>query len=337
MSQQELHTVIIPSPLAELAVSKRETCGKYATKTGKGYHVATELQFLSFFCILKSLSPNTSQLSEWQEDMDSMMAVTNLSRRAIYGYMHKLKALGLITTDKAVDLDKRKKWTNISLISWEKLAEKYGYSNNKYQEFIPVTYEKFNEKQTPKYILIQAEILTNKRKQAYMVAKKYRKLNTGNYAQEATERKKSKSVKDFTLEAKRVLLNWTSLYCSVPLDQSKSEGEEYHNAENKQLLSKINPSTDRGLFGFCRSYNFKGLYSSIYMKKQIAGRGFGTFTRAKIYSNVMNRAPKYTVTDYTGDIPQLVKCSMKDIFERSSKRSGVWLTDTYQPKKMAVA
>lgn len=317
--------------MAELAVSKRETCGKYAVKTGQGYHVATELQFLGFFCILKSLSPNSGQLTDWQEDIDSMMAVTNLSRRGIYAYIQKLQTMELITAHKAIDLDKRKKWSNISLVSWERLAEKYGYADRKYQEFIPVTYEKFNEKQTPKYILIHAEMLSNQRKQAYMIEKKHRKA-TQNYAQEENQYQKAKPIKDKLSEAKKFLLKWTSLYCSVPLDQSKSEGD-YQSEETKQLLSYINPSINRGLFGIQRGYNFKDIQRSIYMKKQVVARGFGTFAKTKIYSNVMNRAPKYIITDHSGDIPMQTKCSMKGIYDRIGKRSGVWLTDSFIPTK----
>jgi hypothetical protein len=333
MSQPQLHTVIIPCHLAEYAVYQRATCGKYAAKTGKGYHVATELQYIAFFCILKSYSKDSGRIQSWTQDIDGLMAITNLSRRAIYSYIKKLHELELIRLNPT--FDKREKWADFSLISWDKLAEKYGYSELKYQAFIPVTYECFNEKQTPKYVLIQAEIIANQRKQAYMIAKKNRNHNQ-NYAPQKKEKKnEDNSPERCMAEAKQVLLKWTSVFKSINLDKRESEDEV--KAMLSQFVSTINPSINRGLAGYMRAFNFKDLYRSIYLKKQLEKRGFGSFQRIKIYSHAFNRAPKYYITDYTGDIPVQIKLAMKDIYDRQQKLSGVWLTDHYKPIKNQAA
>lgn len=327
MSSSNTHTVIIPAPLAGISVGLRETCGKYAVKTGKGYHVATELHYLSFFCILKSWSPNSGMIINWTDNLEELKAISNLSRRAVYSYIKKLHALGLIIPSPS-PVDRREKYKSFRMISWDKLADKYNYSGHQYKDFITVTYEKNNELHHPKYLIVQAEIQANQTKQAYMIAKKSAQFKQ-NSANGENKIKVATSAKECLAIAKQTLEKWCALYQNLPIDKSKSAVDL---DDTKQFMSTINPAINRGLWGFKRSYNFKQIQRSSYLKKQLVRRGFGVFESLKFLSPVMNRAPKYSIVNHEGDYPTIEKRQMKAIYDPHKKFSGVWLPDAFKSK-----
>ncbi|MCF8255381.1 MAG: hypothetical protein K9H61_02385 [Bacteroidia bacterium] len=334
------YQIIIPATLAEIAVSKREINGKYAVKTGKGYRVATELHYLSFFCILKAYSPNSGHIHQWTDELETLMSISNLSRRGLYKYINKLKEMELIYPDK-IQSDGRRKLSSFSMVSWDRLAEKYELDT--FKKFIPIVYEKDNQDHHPKYLLIKAEIQHNQDKQAYMIGKKCKRFKQ-NYAQQqdpdfpshkATTKLPNSTPDKDRATAFEIGSLWTKLFRGYKADTT-SESEDEYSASFYNFISKINPSINRGLEGFRRSYSFSDLHRSIYLKKQLEKRGFGTFKRSiKIYSEVENRPAKFVATNEDGTSKTK---QMKSVFNRQTKQSGVWLPDSFisnKPKKAA--
>lgn len=329
------YQIKIPASLAEIAVCKREVNGKFAVKTGKGYRVATDLHYLSFFCILKAYSPNTSLVSYWTDEIEYVMSITNLSRRGIYKYLNKLKDMGLLIPCENQG-DRRRKLSEFNLISWDRLAEKYELES--FNKFIEIQYDKDNKDHHPKYLIIQAEILHNKDKQEYMFLKKA-DTYLQNYAQhnnpdfpthKKPSRKTNTSKQHSKAEVMKLNLLWAKLFKSFDADTMCESEDELKSAFFAYVLT-LNPSTDRGLAGFMRSYYFTDLHRSIYMKKQLVKRNFGEFKKqVKIYSEVGNRAPKYTILQEDGTT---VKRQQKNIWNPNTKQSGIWLVDIYTPIK----
>lgn len=328
------YKIIVPATLAQAVVSERAVSGKYAVKTGKGYRVATKLHYLSFFCILKAYSPHSGHIMFWHEEIDHLMSITNLSRKGIYNYLNKLVELELIEPRYIKQRNRLKEFT---LISWERLAKKFEL--DPFEKFIEITYDKDNRDHHPKYLIIQAEILHNQDKQAYMIAKKCKRFKR-NYAQDNnspeeyikkySKKSSSASQLDDKLVANQALIKFAKLFKDEKQpDQCESEDET---TAFNNFLRKINPNINRGLAGFMKAYFFTDLHRSIYLKKQLVKRKLGIFKQGvKIYSNVGNRAPQYLHVDPVTQEP--TKKQMKDIFNRDTQQSGVWLADMYHPTK----
>lgn len=339
MDLGKTYQIKIPAALAEITVSKREVNGNYAVKTGKGYRVATELHYLSFFCILKAYSPNSSYIRYWSDEIDYVMSITNLSRRGIYKYLNKLKEMELLIPD-AIQGDGRRKLSSFTLISWERLAEKYELKE--FNKFIEIQYDKDNKDHHPKYLIIQAEILHNKEKQEYMLLKKVDKFFQ-NYAQQnepdfPSHKKRSRKAKPSKELSKTEVMKLNLLYAKLFKEYEAditSESEEECKLAFFAYVLTLNTSTDRGLGGLMRSYFFTDLHRSIYMKKQLVKRKFGIFKKqVKLYSDVGNRAPSYLVPKADGTYQ---KKQAKNIWNSQTRQTGIWLVDIYQPTNQKTA
>ncbi len=250
---QNIHRILVPAAIAEIAVGQRPVNGKYAVQRD-GYHVAKDLQFIGFYCILKSLS-KPGIIYEVSRQIDELKSLTNMGARTIYYYLkecHKRKYLIY-------------KKNQVQLHSWDCLFDyyagelhDYGLEQSPYlNRFIPIEYEQDNKLHTPRYLMILAEVKHNQAKQAYMIEKKLETIQNHQDQSSASMQKKEPT------ETKAVtLFQWILLYRSG----------SFVGSEDTSAFYCLNACLNRGLKGFKKSFQFKHKHRVTYLKNQMEKR-----------------------------------------------------------------
>lgn len=290
---------MIPAAIAEIAVSQRPVCGKYKTKR-EGYHVATDLQYIGFYCILKSLT-KSGQLQGITKQIEKLMTYTNMGERTIYYYLKECQKRKYLVYTK----------NNVKLNTWDCLFDYYreeiinrGLDFKAYfNKFKTVTYEIDNKQHSPRYIVILAEVDHNQDKQAWMIEQRLENIRNHEDQTLPVNKKNSKEV------ATTALFKWINFYISGTFVGSEDLSEFY----------SLNACTNRGLKGITKAFQFKSKYRVTYLKHQMEKRGFVTIKR-----NMKVFDPTSSIRPDLGSKPKF-----KAVYDTLRLRPGHHLPDSW--------
>ena len=315
--------LIVPESIAKLSVGMRSINGKYATK-GKGYLVTTHIQFIGFYCMLKSMT-TSGILYDIGQQMDELKQYTNLAQSTIYQYINKCESLELLTHRNH----------NVKLVSWQKACDIFEVPC---ERFIPVQYTLGNKAHQAKYVLSIAEQKSNMAAQSYSLLKKYIQsyYPVDNGAQTQSLINMAANSPDELIKTALAKRNsWLVRYKNgietcEPENGIENLPAEYFLLENRHIW--------RGTRGLLKSFGLqadvkdtKRKRTITYFKHQLVKRGLAEIKREnKIYSSVRYR-PALNSTMIDG---QVVKVGFKDIYEPQFKAVGCWLPDAIIPTEM---
>jgi hypothetical protein len=319
------NTLVIPESLATYAVGQRAICGMYAT-TDNGYYVTTQLSYIGFFCMLKSMT-KSGIIKNYHAQVEDIKAITNLAKSTIYSYISKCKELELISVTKC----------NLNLVKWSKACDVFDVPCTRY---VSVTYQTNNPLHKPKYVLAVVEQKVNMAAQAYSVLKKF----VQNYYPADIAEGHVKQIRHLATSNPVELVTLALSKRAAWVSKFKKGVEncapetKFDDNDNDVFLTE-NRHIWRGLRGMVKAFNLnpnneqnpRRKRTVTYFKHQLENRGLATIKRNnKVYSNVGYR-PAAQVFNIDGTIE---KVSIKSIYSNDNKQAGMWLPDMIIPSDM---
>lgn len=319
------NTITVPESLATYAVGQRAICGKYVT-SDTGYYVTTQLSYIGFFCMLKSMT-KSGLIREYHSQIEAIKSITNLAKSTIYSYISKCKDLELITVTKC----------NLQLVKWSKACDIFEVPCIR---FVSVTYQTNNPLHKPKYVLAIAEQKANMAAQSYSVLKKF----VQNYYPADEAEQHIKKIQHLATSNPTELISAALNKRSVWVSKFKKgvencAPESKHDDIECDYFLQENRHIWRGIRGMVKAFNLnpsneqnpRRKRTITYFKHQLENRGLATIKRNnKIYSTVGYR-PAAQVFNMDGTIE---KVSIKSIYNNDNQQAGMWLPDIIMPADM---
>jgi hypothetical protein len=329
--EQPFYQIIVPETLAKLAVSKRAINGKYAKKES-GYLVVTHVQYLAFFCMLKSLT-KSGYITNYHEQIEELKAVTNLAKSTIYSYINECKKMDLLKVTR----------NQIQLVKWTKACELFDIPC---ERFVNVTYQLNNPLHKPRYILSIAEQKANIHAQAYMSLKKFVQSYYPDNSEAHIKAIMKLAVDNPTALVKAALekrKNWItkfqngvdnvepeSVFGDVPADYFLMENRHLWRGTRGMLKAfGLNPAKEK---------NPRRKRTITYYKHQLERRGLATIKREnKVFTEVTGYRPathEKVIFDNLEMKHKIEKIGIRSVFLPNDKKVGIWFPDAIIPADM---